>query len=82
MRPLVAAALLATTLAVAQDDPFLKGDELKAAMERKCADGCVMFSREDAAAFEGQMEKILSRIRAEAFAEGVQSQKAACRSLI
>lgn len=82
MRFLVAAALLATTLAVAQDDPFLKGDDLKAAVERKCADGCVMFSRDDAAAFEKELEKILSRVRAEAFAAGVQSQKAACRSLI
>jgi hypothetical protein len=82
MRPFVAVALLATSVAIAQDDPFLKGEALKSDIGRKCAEGCVAFTREDAATFRADFEEIVKRARNEAFQEGMAAQKQACRSLI
>jgi hypothetical protein len=82
MRFLPIAAVLAASLAVAQDDPFLRGDELKATIERDCSDGCVTFNREEAQNLQEQFEKIVARRMKEAFEAGVQYQKQACRSLI
>jgi hypothetical protein len=82
MRFLLLAALVAAGSAVASDDPFLKGDELKADIARKCGDGCVTWSRVDAAAFEEELKELVAKVRKEAYAAGVQAQRAACRSLL
>lgn len=74
--------LLFVTTAVAQDDPFLAGDALAAEIAKSCAEGCVTFSREHAAEFEAQLKAIIAKREQAAFAAGVQSQKAACASLI
>jgi hypothetical protein len=82
MRRVLLAACLAASVAVANDDPFLKGDELKADIAKKCGDGCVTWSRVDAAAFEEELDMIVKRVRSEAFQAGMAAQKQACRSLI
>jgi hypothetical protein len=82
MRRVLLAACLAASVAVANDDPFLKGDELKADIAKKCGDGCVTWNRVDAAAFEEELDMIVKRVRSEAFQAGMAAQKQACRSLI
>ena len=82
MRPLVAVVLLATTVAVAQDDPFIKGPELAAEIAKSCKDGCVTFSHEESEVFKAEMDRLLGEARKRGFADGVQAQKAACRSLL
>lgn len=82
MRTLLVAALLAAGSVVAQDDPFLKGDELKAAIERDCADGCITFNRQEAQEFQEQLDRLIAIRQKEAFAAGMKSQAQACRSLI
>lgn len=83
MRALVAVAVLSTSLAVAQDaDPFLKGDELQAAIKRDCAEGCVTFNRQEAEEFREAIKAEVARHRQEAFEAGMSAQKQACRSLI
>jgi hypothetical protein len=82
MRRLLLAACLVAGVAIANDDPFLKGEALKADISRKCAEGCVAFTREDAATFRADFEEIVKRARTEAFQAGMAAQKQACRSLI
>ena len=82
MRLVLVAALLAAGSVVAQDDPFLKGDELKAAVERDCSEGCVTFNHQEAQVFQEQIEALIARKQKEAFEAGVNYQKQACASLI
>lgn len=83
MRKLICAALLCAAVSViAQDDAFLKGEELKATIERDCKEGCVTFNREEAEVFQEQIERILAQREKAAFEAGVQYQKQACASLI
>jgi hypothetical protein len=82
MRALVCATCLVAGLAVAQDDPFMKGDTLRENVAKRCADGCVVWTREEAAQFDEEFDVIVKRIRAEAFRAGMEAQKQACRSLI
>jgi hypothetical protein len=82
MRRVLLAACLAATVAIAQEDPFLKGDALRENVATKCADGCVTWTREEAAQFEKELDMIVKRIKAEAFQAGMEAQKQACRSLI
>lgn len=75
--------LLACAASVASaDDPFLSGEALSAQVAAKCAQGCVVFNREEAAEMERQVNAILARRQQEAFKAGVQYQAQACRSLI
>lgn len=48
----------------------------------KCAQGCVVFNREEAAEMERHVNAILARRQQEAFKAGVQYQTQACASLI
>ncbi|MEJ7932594.1 hypothetical protein WG922_21670 [Ramlibacter sp. AN1015] len=52
---LVAAALAACSVAVAQD-PYLTGDALQAAVKDGCAEGCVVFNRAEAQALEARVK--------------------------
>lgn len=81
MRSIVLAAVLAAAPAVAQD-PFLSGEALQAEIAKNCADGCVMFSREQAAEFEDRLGMVITNKMREAFAAGVAHQKQSCASLI
>lgn len=77
------AALVAASFAVsAQDDPFLKDGELKTAVEARCADGCVIFSREDAERFQEALDELMAKKQKEAYQAGVKYQAQACRSLL
>jgi hypothetical protein len=83
MRRFIAAILAAgVAVALAQDDPFLKGPELAAEIAKSCKDGCVTFSHEEAEVFKAEMDRLLGEARKRGFADGVQAQKAACRSLL
>jgi hypothetical protein len=82
MRRFLLAASLAATVAIAQEDPFIKGDALRENVAKRCADGCVIWTREEAAQFDEEFDVIVKRIRAEAFRAGMEAQKQACRSLI
>lgn len=82
MRLALLAAILAASTAIASDDPFLKGDELKAAIERDCSEGCITFNRQEAQNLQDQIEAFAARKAKEAFEAGVNYQKQACRSLI
>jgi hypothetical protein len=82
MRVLLIAAALAAGVAVANDDPFKSGEALQAEIAKDCAEGCVVFSRQQASEFERQLGEILTSKQAEAFEAGVQYQKQACASLI
>lgn len=75
-------ACIVVPVVVVAQDPFIMGDELKAKVERDCADGCVIFTREHAAAFEQQLELILGACMQQAFDAGVQHQREACPALI
>jgi hypothetical protein len=79
---LTAAVVACLSLPAASQDGFLKGDQLKAAIERDCADGCVTFNQQEASELERQIEALVARKMKEAFDAGVQHQKAACPSLI
>lgn len=82
MRYILCAALLCATSVIAQDDPFLKGEELQAAIAKSCSDGCVTFNREEAEAFQAQLELLLAAKQKEAFEAGKRFQAQACASLI
>ena len=82
MRTLILAACILVAGSVAAEDPFVSGDALREVVQKKCADGCVIFSREDAARFEEQLSMILSARMREAFDAGQANQKQACASLI
>jgi multidrug efflux pump subunit AcrA (membrane-fusion protein) len=82
MRIALVAALMVAGSVIAQDDPFLRGEELKATVERDCSEGCITFNRQEAQALQEQLELLIAQREKEAFAAGVNHQKAACRSLI
>lgn len=82
MRLALLAALVVASVAVAQDDPFVKGEALQDVIRKNCTDGCVTFSREEAAKFEEALQKLLDRKMQEAFQNGVQFQRQACASLV
>ena len=77
-----AAAVCFAMPATSQDDPFVKGEALQEVIRKNCTDGCVTFSREEAAKFEEALQKLLDRKMQEAFQNGVQFQRQACASLI
>jgi hypothetical protein len=84
MRRYFIAATLAVSVAVAvaQDDPFKQGDDLKTQVAKECADGCIVFSRERAAEFEERLGKLIGKRELEAYKAGMEYQKQACASLI
>jgi hypothetical protein len=83
MRRLFVAAILAAGVAVAiAQDAFLKGDELAAEVAKSCKDGCVTFNRAEAEVFQREFQRIVEKAEKEAYARGVQAQRAACRSLL
>jgi hypothetical protein len=82
MRKSLIAAFMVAGVAVAQDDPFKSGEALQAEIAKDCAEGCVVFSRQQASEFERQLGEILTSKQAEAFEAGVRFQKSACASLI
>lgn len=81
-RLLIAAAIVAAGSVIANDDPFLKGDALQAEIAKSCADGCVTFSRQEAEAFQVQLDKLLVKKQKEAFEAGARWQAQACASLV
>lgn len=82
MRAIALCLILVTTSSISQDDPFLMGAALQAEIEKSCAEGCVTFSRQEAADFEQRLARILAQRMQEAFQAGVQHQRQACASLI
>ncbi len=82
MRSFVLILALVTGGVVAQDTPYLMGEELKAAVERDCAEGCITFNRDEAKTLQDQLEALIARREKAAFEAGVSYQKQACRSLI
>lgn len=69
MRRLIVALLAAgAAMAVAQDS-FLSGDALRKDIER-CAAGCVVFDRQEAAALEMAIEQIAVNAYRKGLAEG------------
>jgi hypothetical protein len=80
--PLLAAIAVCAALPVSSQDHFLTGDALQAEIAKSCSEGCITFNRAEAVEFEGQLQELLRQKQAEAFAEGVQYQRAACASLI
>jgi hypothetical protein len=82
MRYLLAATLLAASLAIAQDDPYHSGEDLQAAIASKCSEGCIVFSRKEASELGKQLGDILTNREKEAFQRGVKYQAQACRSLL
>lgn len=82
MRLMLCAALLAAGTAVANEDPFLKGSDLKGRVERMCQEGCLTFNRQEAEDFQDQLDKLITAKRKEAFQAGMHAQKQACASLV
>lgn len=82
MRSVLFAALMAASAAIASDDPFLKGDDLRAEVEKNCSEGCITFNHAEAATFEDSLAKLIAKKQAEAFAAGVRYQAQSCASLI
>lgn len=83
MRKILAAVMAAgVAVAVAQDDPFLKGEALQAEVLKSCAEGCITFSREEAADFQAGLDKLIAAKQREAFEAGARWQAQACASLI
>lgn len=80
--PLLAAIAVCVALPVSSQDEFLKGEALQAEIAKSCAEGCITFSREEAARFDKYLQDILARKQQEAFLQGVEFQKQACASLI
>ncbi|MFA7291830.1 MAG: hypothetical protein WC023_06235 [Rhodocyclaceae bacterium] len=74
-RAILCLALLA--LPVSADDGFLAGDKLLEAAG-KCADGCVLMTREEVMAFQIQIAMALAAVEAAARKEGEKS----CRNAI
>jgi len=82
MRAFIIAAALAAVPAIAQDDPYKTGEDLQSVVKAKCANGCIVFSREEAAELEQTLNRVLSQKQQEAFKAGVQYQSQSCASLI
>lgn len=82
MKRAIIAAGLAASFATSAQDPFLAGEALQAEIVKSCAEGCVTFSREQAAAFEERIGMVIARKMQEAFAAGIAHQRASCASLI
>lgn len=78
---LVAGSFVVSAVSEAED-PFLKGDALQAEIAKSCADGCITFSREEAAEFERQLQAVLAAKQRDAFDSGVRHQRQACASLV
>ena len=76
------ALILLLGASASADDPFKSGDDLQQAIKDKCAGGCIVMSREDAADLEERLGQVLGTRMQEAFDAGAQQQKAACLSLI
>jgi hypothetical protein len=64
------------------EDEFLKGEALQAEIAKSCANGCITFNHEEAAAFQDALERLLAQKQKEAYQAGQRNQKAACASLI
>lgn len=78
----VVAGCLAVSAVSQDEDPFLKGDALQAEIAKSCQDGCITFSREEAAEFERQLQAVLAAKQRDAFDSGVRHQRQACASLV
>lgn len=76
------AVVVSLSLKVHAQDPYKSGVDLIAEVEQKCAEGCIVFNREEAANLEEQLNDLLGRKQEEAFKAGIQYQQAACASLV
>jgi len=82
MRFVFVAACLAAGFAVAQDSPFKKGEDLQAETRSNCADGCVVFSQQEAMELERQIQGLVARKMQEAYEAGRAEARQQCVSLI
>lgn len=82
MRRLALIGLALLALTVAADTPFLAGADLQAEIASKCADGCITFSQEEAAAYEKGIGELIEQRLKEAFQAGQADAKGQCISLI
>jgi hypothetical protein len=76
MKRIVLAALLAAGAATAEDG-YLKGEALQAGLA-KCAEGCIVLSRQDVAELQRQIYTMAQQVAAEAHRAGTLS----CRNAI
>ena len=75
MKRFLAALALCCASVVAQDDPFLTGDALLEDIKR-CADGCIVMTREEAAALMQQVQAVVDQRTQQAYQAG----RLACRN--
>lgn len=75
MRSLIAATLAAGLAVAVAQDVFLQGDALLREVEANCAEGCVVFNREEAA----QLETAINALSAQAFEQGKAIGAQRCR---
>jgi hypothetical protein len=82
MRLLLLAASFAACTVIAQDSPFLKGEDLAAEVAKSCGDGCITFNMEEAAEYQRRLDLLIAQKERRAYEAGQANQKQACRSLI
>jgi len=82
MRVFPIAALLAVSVAVAQDSPFKKGEDLQAEIRSNCTEGCVVFNPQEAVELERQIQELVTRKMQEAYEAGRAEARQQCVSLI
>lgn len=82
MKRLLLLAVLFAASVLAQDSPFLKDEALTAEVAANCAQGCIVFSPEKAAAFVAEVNAELDRRTQAAFEEGKRLGNLSCRNAI
>lgn len=78
MKRLLLAALIAAGPAMADESPFLQGDDLAEKVAKECQDGCWVVTREGLASLQKSLDELFYRRQKEAYESGKQS----CRNAI
>lgn len=78
MRKFVLAAVLAASPAVADESPFLQGDDLAEKVAKECQDGCWVVNRERMENLQKALDDLFFRRQKEANESGKQS----CRNAV